>query len=878
VPTSADPSPTTYYVSVHGDDANDGLSWANAKRTIQSAINAASAGDTIVVGDGIYAENPNVDKRLTIRSENGPSVTVIQTPNPNDHVFEVTADNITIAGFTIENATTAAVAGIYLDNSKNCRIENNVTKNNYHGICLWYSDNNTLSGNTVENNQWNGISLYDSDNNTLSGNTVENNQGDGIPLYDSNNNTLSGNTVENNQWNGISLYNSDNNTLSGNTVENNQWNGISLYNSDNNTLSGNTVENNQWNGISLHGSDNNTLSGNTVENNRLSGILLFYSDNNTLSGNTVENNQEDGIHLSHSNNNTLSGNTVENNQWNGIRLHDSDNNTLSGNTVENNRLSGIHPVYSDNNTLSGNTVENNQGDGIHLSHSNNNTLSGNTVENNRLSGIHLFYSDNNTLSGNTVENNQEDGIHLSHSNNNTLSGNTVENNQWNGIRLHDSDNNLISNNVCQNNSQHDINCSWSYGNTFEANTCSTFTGIPRISGVAASGITHSSATISWTTAAPSNSVVEYGTTTAYGLTRSDASMVTSHSITLSGLSASTTYYYRVRSTDENNNIEISRDFTFTTRAAPKTDTSLTIDPESFALVSGQLITLTATLVDAENNPLAGKTISWGEANDRGSFSVTSTTTDENGRASITYTAAEVDAKTQVRITASFEGDNEYQKSSAISLGVIIPSEVAEELENLTEKLQDRARELEVEVENEHLEKVGDAFLGNDLGAVISISIIAGVPMIEYDYQHPDIEISVEVEIGEDVEVRVSSELPYGKTILVHLDRQTLPVTRLEDLVILLDGENVGLAANYGDVLDPTDENVPEFLVMFGAEGIQVLVSIPGFTERTITIAVYPTVPVVGFPSLYMVALVAIVLLFAILAVIWRRMGAGVPEA
>jgi hypothetical protein len=86
------------------------------------------------------------------------------------------------------------------------------------------------------------------------------------------------------------------------------------------------------------------------------------------------------------------------------------------------------------------------------------------------------------------------------------------------------------------------------------------------------------------------------------------------------------------------------------------------------------------------------------------------------------------------------------------------------------------------------------------------------------------------------------------------------------------------AVNHGDVLDPTDEIILEFLVMFGAEGIQVLVSIPGFTERTITIAVYPTVPVVGLPPLHVVALVAIVLLFAILAVIWRRMGAGVPEA
>ena len=39
--------------------------------TIQGAVDAASSGDTIIVRDGTYTENVNVNKRLTIRSENG---------------------------------------------------------------------------------------------------------------------------------------------------------------------------------------------------------------------------------------------------------------------------------------------------------------------------------------------------------------------------------------------------------------------------------------------------------------------------------------------------------------------------------------------------------------------------------------------------------------------------------------------------------------------------------------------------------------------------------------------------------------------------------------------------------------------------------------
>ncbi len=90
---------------------------------------------------------------------------------------------------------------------------------------------------------------------------------------------------------------------------------------------------------------------------------------------------------------------------------------------------------------------------------------------------------------------------------------------------------------------------------------------PVISNVQSSGITSSGATITWTTDEASNSVVEYGLTTSYGSSSTNASMVTSHSVALSGLSANTLYHYRVKSTDASNNTATSGDFMFTTAAA-----------------------------------------------------------------------------------------------------------------------------------------------------------------------------------------------------------------------------------------------------------------------------------------------------------------------
>jgi hypothetical protein len=103
------------------------------------------------------------------------------------------------------------------------------------------------------------------------------------------------------------------------------------------------------------------------------------------------------------------------------------------------------------------------------------------------------------------------------------------------------------------------------------NSTLTDTVAPTITSVKAGGVTSSDATITWTTDEPSDSLVEYGTTTAYGSSSApNASLVTTHSVALTGLSGSTLYHYRVKSKDSSGNLATSADFTFTTAAAPAT--------------------------------------------------------------------------------------------------------------------------------------------------------------------------------------------------------------------------------------------------------------------------------------------------------------------
>lgn len=87
---------------------------------------------------------------------------------------------------------------------------------------------------------------------------------------------------------------------------------------------------------------------------------------------------------------------------------------------------------------------------------------------------------------------------------------------------------------------------------------------PTISNISASP-SLTSAVITFDTDEASDTQIEYGTTTSYGSTTTlDATLVTSHSASVTGLSPSTIYHYRIITTDASNNTQTSSDQTFTT--------------------------------------------------------------------------------------------------------------------------------------------------------------------------------------------------------------------------------------------------------------------------------------------------------------------------
>ncbi|UGV41299.1 right-handed parallel beta-helix repeat-containing protein [Methanococcoides orientis] len=246
--------------------------------TIEEAVNNANPHDTIIIHPGTYTENVDVNKSLTIISQSGnPDDTIVLTADSNDPVFYVTADNVTIKGFTLKGSNYIREYGIYLNGANNSSISDNKLLDYWFGIKVWSSNNNILRNNSIinSNNNHIGINMGSSDSNTLINNTVLNYHY-AVTMSLSNNNTLSNNNLSYSNSDGIATNNCQYNLLLNNIVNSNADSGIHFRNSSNNRIIGNIICNTtKYGGISfLDGSHNNIVYKNHFNNNK-NDVMTF---------------------------------------------------------------------------------------------------------------------------------------------------------------------------------------------------------------------------------------------------------------------------------------------------------------------------------------------------------------------------------------------------------------------------------------------------------------------------------------------------------------------------------------------------------------------------------------------------------------------------
>lgn len=302
--------------------------------SINDAIANTNVGGTVNVLAGTYEEQVTVNKSLRLAGAQAgvnagtrsavPESIIDGSANLGTTPFSVTANDVTIDGFTVQGATSATNLGYGIvlgAGTSGSEVRNNIIQNNVVGLAL---ANNSAANQTVieknlfrNNNQpgsTSGTGIYTDQfvaGNTLTNvlidnNTFTNNAGPGVNLASSllgsqSNVTISNNTFTNN-GNGVVLFNTTNLSITGNSITGATGSGIFLGSDNTGTqINQNTITGGAASAINVGDTggaansgliaNNNVLTGNlrgiSVSSGALTGVLDARFNN--ISGNTSAN-------------------------------------------------------------------------------------------------------------------------------------------------------------------------------------------------------------------------------------------------------------------------------------------------------------------------------------------------------------------------------------------------------------------------------------------------------------------------------------------------------------------------------------------------------------------------------------------------------------
>lgn len=202
--------------------------------TIQQAVNAAAAGDTVVVSEGTYPEAVTLRGGIRLHAAENSDVVIdarsVTRPGAFDYVvgWTATSNRIEIVGFTLVENNASTGTGI-LARGSNHLITNNIVKGVFReGIRLGAASNTTVVGNEIWGNRdtdEGGQTLSGIVLNSSSGNRILNNFAfsgrHGIAILGGGSNLVAGNVgFAGSLFNmiGVLVRNSPTNILANNTA------------------------------------------------------------------------------------------------------------------------------------------------------------------------------------------------------------------------------------------------------------------------------------------------------------------------------------------------------------------------------------------------------------------------------------------------------------------------------------------------------------------------------------------------------------------------------------------------------------------------------------------------------------------------------------
>jgi nitrous oxidase accessory protein len=267
--------------------------------SIAAAVHRAQAGDTITVARGHYVGHLRIDKPLTLRGLDRPTL----SGDLSGDTIRVTSPDVRIEGLIVSNSgsdLTAQNAGIYIQPGadrvvvQDCQLVYNLFGLWIEGVADVQVLNTVIVGKRDHDSaqRGNGIQLYNTTGARIEGNRISFSR-DGIYVDVSHHAVFRGNKIHDVRY-GTHYMNSYYNVWEDNEVYHNRT-GLALMETRNQTVRNNRAWGNVDVGIMLR-----TIQDSVVENNVVSGnhrgLFIYDAEYNVIRGNLVVDNDV-GAHV-----------------------------------------------------------------------------------------------------------------------------------------------------------------------------------------------------------------------------------------------------------------------------------------------------------------------------------------------------------------------------------------------------------------------------------------------------------------------------------------------------------------------------------------------------------------------------------------------------
>jgi parallel beta-helix repeat protein len=341
--------------------------------SIQDALDVAKTNDTIRVYPGVYAEKLLIDTSVRLEGVDK-NTTIIDGQKTPQHTVFVTADDVTITGFTIRNSSIKRYScGVCVYSSHN-KIYGNLFTQNFVGYGMGQAASyNLISNNEFYNNSFMGASVDSplQKNNHFSNNLFQDNPFYGLYLINSNtflaNNRFinDGITIsadgrpiqiifENNTINDLPLLIYQNESFV--TLEGNRIGSLILVN-----CSSSFIKDCQFydtdSSVFLINCENISIT-NCFFDQMLTGIVTCFSKNVTIAKNIFQNISDTAISYRVNSEGIIQHNVISTSRV-GLYLFDSFQNQILDNTIKNNDVGMSLWSQNNNHNTGQNNIENN---------------------------------------------------------------------------------------------------------------------------------------------------------------------------------------------------------------------------------------------------------------------------------------------------------------------------------------------------------------------------------------------------------------------------------------------------------------------------------------------------------------------------------------